>query len=131
MGANCAGKTAKRPRTKRRALTPVKRGPQDRQSDVRNDASVAMMPAPQLQQWQWRIGDVCNDASAVTATMPKRRQGNVRNDASAAIQHHDGNDGNGASAMSAMMIVQCLHQCQQDAGDDTSGNFAEEGKFAR
>jgi hypothetical protein len=30
-----------------------------------------------------------------------------------------------------MRTAQCLHQCQQDAGDDASGNFSEEGKFAR
>jgi hypothetical protein len=38
-GADCAGKTAKRPRTKRRVSTPVKGGAQDRQGDVRDDAS--------------------------------------------------------------------------------------------
>jgi hypothetical protein len=30
-----------------------------------------------------------------------------------------------------MRTVQCLHQHQRDAGNDPSGNFAEEGKFAR
>ncbi len=50
------------------------------------DASAAMMPAPRRQQWQRRQSDVHNDASAVTATMPKRRQGNGRNDASAAMR---------------------------------------------
>jgi hypothetical protein len=30
-----------------------------------------------------------------------------------------------------MTTVQRLHQCQQDAGDDPSGNFAEEGEFVR
>ncbi len=33
--------------------------------------------------------------------------------------------------MSAMRTEQCLHQCQQDAGDDFSGNFTEEGDFPR
>ncbi len=46
-------------------------------------------------------------------------------------QHHNGNDDNNARAMSAMRTAQCLHQHQQDAGNDASGNFAEEGKFAR
>jgi hypothetical protein len=36
-----------------------------------------------------------------------------------------------ARAMSAMRTAQQLHQCQRDAGDDASGNFAEEGEFTR
>ncbi len=36
-----------------------------------------------------------------------------------------------ARATSAMRTAQRLHQCQRDAGDDASGNFAEEGEFAR
>jgi hypothetical protein len=35
-----------------------------------------------------------------------------------------------AKAMSAMRTAQQLHQCQRDAGDDASGNFAKEGKSA-
>ncbi len=46
-------------------------------------------------------------------------------------QCHNGNNGNGTKATSAMRTAQRLHQCQKDAGDDASGNFAEEGKFAR
>jgi hypothetical protein len=29
-----------------------------------------------------------------------------------------------------MRTAQRLHQCQQDDGDDASGNFANKGKFA-
>jgi hypothetical protein len=50
------------------------------------DASATMMPAPRRQQWQWRQGNVRDDASAVTATMLKRRQGDGRDDASAAMR---------------------------------------------
>jgi hypothetical protein len=39
------GRRKKRPRTKRRASTPVKGGPQDHQGNVCNDASAAMTPA--------------------------------------------------------------------------------------
>jgi hypothetical protein len=123
-GANRAGKTAKRPRTKRRASTLVKGGPQDRQGNVCNDASAAMTLALRRQQWQWHQGNVCNDASTVTATIPKRRQGNVHDDASA-----------------AMMPAPRQRQWQQRQGDIrnedsatpaySSGNFAEEGEFAR
>jgi hypothetical protein len=45
-GADRAGKTAKRPRTKRRASTPMKGGPQDCQGDIYDDASAAMTQAP-------------------------------------------------------------------------------------
>ncbi len=46
-------------------------------------------------------------------------------------QSHNGNDDNSVKATSAMRTAQCLHQHQQDAGDDRSGNFAKEGKIAQ
>jgi hypothetical protein len=50
--------------------------PKRRQGNLRDDASAAMTPALQWQQWQWHQGDIRNDASAVTATLamaPGRR----------------------------------------------------------
>jgi hypothetical protein len=43
--------------------------PKQRQGNIRNDASAAMTPALQWQQWQRRQGNVCYDASATTATL--------------------------------------------------------------
>ncbi len=59
--------------------------PKRLQGNICNDASAAMTPAPQRQQWQQCQGNVHDDASAMKATMSKRGQGDVRDDASAVM----------------------------------------------
>jgi hypothetical protein len=49
---------------KRKALTPVKGGPQDRQGDVRDDASATTA------RCQRRQGNVCNEDSTTPASTP-------------------------------------------------------------
>ncbi len=69
--------------------------PKRRQRDVHNDASIAMMPALQLQQWQRCQGNVRNDTSVAMVMMPKRRWQRCQRD-----------DHNYASAATATMATE-------------------------
>jgi hypothetical protein len=80
-------------------------------------ASAVMMPALQQQQWQWRQGNVRDDASAVMTTMPKRCQGDVWDDATATMammpKRRQGDGRNDASAaMTPAPQQQQWQQCQ-------------------
>jgi hypothetical protein len=89
--------------------------PQRRQGNVHNNASAAMMPLPQQQQWQWRQSNVCKDPSVAMATMPKRRG-----------QRQQPDDHDDASARTAMMATAPGQrpQGQCNACINTSGMLA-------
>ncbi len=116
-----------------------------RQGDVQKDASTAMTPAPQQQQWQRRQGNVREDASIAMATMPKQRwqwrQPDNHNDASTTTatipmapgQHPQGqrNACINASGMLAMMPAATLPRKAISHNDfATMGNFAKDSSFA-
>jgi hypothetical protein len=121
LGVECTQRSAKKAETKGRAPSAAKAG---------HTAVWAGAKAKAIEE----IDSEESDDERAQARMGANHAGKTpkkSEDQEAGIDARERVGRKTARATSAMRTAQRLHQRQRDAGDDASGNFAEEGEFAR